>query len=325
MKIFKSISAIMLVALAAFTVSGCQKNDATAGSAPIGTYTAKGHTNSFYVADNNDIVGQNKVVKARVGDTMHRLAASYDVGVQEIIDANPNLDKTQIKFGQKVVIPKQYILPPRKYRNGIVINVAEMRLYYFTPDGKHVTTYPVALGRQGWRTPLGKTYVSHKKVNPTWRPPESIRKFYASQGEYLPKVVPPGKDNPLGKYALYLGIPGYLIHGTNSPASVGQTVSSGCIRMYNRDIKELFAQVGPRTPVHIINYPTKVGFRKNKMYIESHTRMTDTKGHYQKNTVSARDAIREATNGRNVKVNQDAVRTATSNRLGQPVQVGKSS
>jgi L,D-transpeptidase ErfK/SrfK len=291
--------------------------------------TVSGHdvhssaSTTYTIAQNQDIIGKNRTITVRTGDTLTNIAGRYSVGMQEMLDANASVDsKTrQLKVGQKLVIPGRYILPPAKYRNGIVINVAEMRLYYFSPDGRHVSTYPVSLGREGWRTPLGSTYVYSKKPNPTWNVPESIRKHYAAQGEILPKQVPPGDENPLGKYAIYLGMQGYLIHGTNAPWNIGKYVSSGCIRMRNHDVEELFYQVDRGTPVHIIYAPNKAGWASGKLYLESHTPASDGEPNYQTNE-TAKAAVSDAQAKVSAHVDDKVIEQVSNTHSGLPIVVG---
>jgi L,D-transpeptidase ErfK/SrfK len=151
-----------------------------------------------------------------------------------------------------------------------VINLAELRLYYYPSDKNQVVTHPLGIGREGWSTPVGETQIIGKKKDPTWTVPESIRKEHEEAGDPLPPVVPPGPNNPLGGYALYLGIQGYLLHGTNKPFGVGMRVSHGCIRLYPEDIEEFYLQVPIGTKVRIINQPYKVGWLDGQLYIEAH-------------------------------------------------------
>ena len=133
-----------------------------------------------------------------------------------------------------MIIPSKYILPPKSLRKGIIINVPELRLYAFLPEKKLILTYPVALGREGWRTPLMQTHVSGKMKDPSWIVPESIRNYsFEKYGVYFPNIMPPGPNNPLGKRAIYLNYPSIPIHGTNNASSIGTFASSGCIRMHN--------------------------------------------------------------------------------------------
>ena len=150
-------------------------------------------------------------------------------------------------------------------RNGILINIGDLRLYYYE-DGKLIDSFPIGIGRSGWETPLGKAKVIKKKKDPIWIPPESVRKEDPS----LPKVVAAGEDNPLGNRAFYLSMPSYLIHGTNKPYGVGMRVSHGCIRLYPEDIEILYELVNEGTKVNIINQPIKAGWNSNKLYIEVH-------------------------------------------------------
>jgi len=221
-----------------------------------------------------DIVGELQWVEARAADTLLDIARRHDLGYEEIRLANPNIDPWLPGEGTRVLLPTQYILPdaPRK---GIVINLAEFRLYYYPPvragERSRVMTFPVGIGRYDWETPLGATQVVAKAEKPTWYPPASIREDYArTRGIELPTRVPPGPDNPLGDYALRLGIPGYLIHGTNRPYGVGARVSYGCIRLYPEDIETLFAQVSTGVPVHIVNQPVKAAWVGDTLYFEVH-------------------------------------------------------
>jgi L,D-transpeptidase ErfK/SrfK len=173
-----------------------------------------------------------------------------------------------------VNLPTQFILPPGP-REGIVINLAELRLYYYPPGEGRVITHPLGIGREGWSTPTGEFKITTKTPNPTWRPPETIRAEHAANGDPLPEVVPPGPDNPLGAYAMRLSNPQYLIHGTNRPWGVGMRVSHGCIRLYPEDIKTLFPQVAKGTPVRIINAPYKAGWLNGMLFIEAHPPLSE--------------------------------------------------
>jgi L,D-transpeptidase ErfK/SrfK len=222
----------------------------------------------YPVAPDSDLVGQVQVIEARYEDTFVKLAREYDVGYEALRRANPDVDPWLPGEGTPIRIPSQYVLP-RAERTGIVINLPELRLYYF-PDADHVITHPISIGRVDWSTPLGNTSVSAKTPNPAWYPPESIRAEHAAMNDPLPRVVPPGPDNPLGRFALRLAIPGYLIHGTNKPAGVGMRVSHGCIRMFPEDIESLFGMVRVGTPVHIVSQPFKLGWGADGLYLEAH-------------------------------------------------------
>lgn len=222
----------------------------------------------------NDIVGEIRTVTTRFEDTLSDIARANDLGYAEITAANPGVDPWLPGEGVEILLPTQYILPPGP-RQGIVINLPELRLYYY-PEGAHrVITHPLGIGREGWSTPTGETRITGKRQHPTWTPPESIRKEYEAEGTPLPQVIGPGPDNPLGDYALYLGMPGYLLHGTNKPYGVGMRVSHGCIRLYPEDIESLFPRVPVGTPVRIINEPYKLGWRDGQLYLEAHAPMSE--------------------------------------------------
>lgn len=222
---------------------------------------------------NNDLVGRVAVVEAREEDTLVDIARRERVGQDAIVLANPGVDRWYPGEGARVVIPSRYILPSVP-RRGLVLNTPEMRLYYFSAgddDGtSQVEVFPVAIGRQGWETPVTETTLVSKQRDPAWYPPESIRREHADEGDPLPRMVPAGPDNPLGRYALRLGLPGYLIHGTNKAFGVGMRVSHGCVRMLPEDVESLFERIPVGTPVQIINQPVKVGWEADTLYLEVH-------------------------------------------------------
>lgn len=219
--------------------------------------------NSHYpIPEKGDIVGQDYQVVASQEDTLVDIARARNVGYEEILSANPEVSVWLPGKGTTVTIPRRHILP-NEARKGIVINVAELRLYYY-PEVKQgetpwVETYPIGIGREGYNTPLGITKTTIRLENPAWYPPSSMRQEAAERGDPAPAVVPPGPDNPLGKYAILLDIPGYLIHGTNQPDGIGMRASRGCIRMYPEDIASIFDNVPSGTQVNIIDQPVKVG------------------------------------------------------------------
>jgi L,D-transpeptidase ErfK/SrfK len=214
-------------------------------------------------------VGQTFILTTRWEETFSDIARTYDIGYRQMVAANPNTDAWLPGEGTEVVIPQQYILPPGP-REGIVINLAELRLYYYPKDRAVVDTYPIGIGREGWSTPTGKTHVVGKKEGPSWTVPASILKEHEEEGNPLPPVVPPGPDNPLGNHAVYLGMSGYLLHGTNKPYGVGMRVSHGCIRLYPENIEQFFKQVEKGTSVRIINQPYKAGWLKGELYVQVH-------------------------------------------------------
>ena len=220
-------------------------------------------------ADSN-VVGATRVITAKYEDTFVKLARQYNLGFEELKQANPDVDPWLPGEGAEIVLPTHFVLP-NVPRRGVVINLPELRLYYFPADDPgRVITHPVSIGRMEWGTPLGWSEIVNKAAKPTWYPPESIRREHAAEGRPLARVVPPGPDNPLGEYAMRLSIPGYLIHGTNKPSGLGMRVTHGCIRMFPEDIERLFQTVPIGTPVHIVNQPYKLAWSDTGFYVEAH-------------------------------------------------------
>ena len=230
-----------------------------------------------------DLVGQEEYRVGTNVDTLADVARQFSIGHQEIRIANPGVEFWLLPEDARVLLPSRHILPDA-VRDGIVLNVPEMRLYYFPEACKDdqpctVQTYPVSIGRMDWKTPLGTTRVTAKVENPSWTPPESIRKEAEAEGKLLPPVVPPGPDNPLGTHALYLDLPGYRIHGTNRPYGVGMRVTHGCVRMYPEDIASLFEQVKVGARVQILDQPVKFGWSGTTLFMEVHPPLEeDTEG-----------------------------------------------
>lgn len=274
----------------------------------------------------NDIVGEITVIRPAYNDTLFTVGNRYGVGMHEMLEANPDLgvdesNADQPLRGRRVVVKTQYILPPT--RKGIVINMPELRLYYFTPDKKWVYTYPVGLGRDEWRTPLFQSKVVSKEVDPTWRPPASIRHHVLEEtGNLLPTEVPPGPENPLGPYALRLSAKGYLIHGTNQPFSIGKYISSGCIRLHNEDVEELFNIVPVGTPVEIINHPYKAGWQEGRLYLQAQIPMQLNVGSSQLNQGSVRAVIAQALKSHPARVDWSQVGEVMEKHTGIPQLIG---
>ena len=220
-----------------------------------------------------DVIGAVSTIAARDEDTLIDIARRHGLGYEDIVRANPSVNIWVPGAGTEIILPTRYVLPAVP-REGVVLNLAEFRLYYF-PEPKagepaYVMTYPISIGRMDWDTPLGLTEVISKVRNPAWYPPQSVRDEHAADGDPLPRIVPPGPKNPLGKYAMRLGLPGYLIHSTNRPAGVGMRVTHGCVRMFPEDIEYLFGQVDVSTPVRIINDPVKIGWNGDELVMEAH-------------------------------------------------------
>jgi len=267
----------------------------------------------YALSPDSDVFGEIQIIRTIEADTFVGLARRYDVGYEELRRANPGIDPWLPGEGTELIIPTRYVLPDAP-RRGIVLNVPEFRLYYFPDDdGSRVFTYPISVGRQEWNTPLGRATVVRKTELPTWYPPESVRTEHAERGDPLPSVVPPGPDNPLGEHAIYLSMPGYLIHGTNEPRGLGMRVSHGCIRMFPEDIAALFQMVDPSETVMIVNQPYKLGWGEGGLFLEAHPPFVEESEEW-----TATELTRlyvGATSERNVQVrwNQaEAVMTASS-------------
>lgn len=210
-------------------------------------------------------IGEIETIEAKFEDTLLQLGRDHNMGYVEMVAANPEVDPWLPGEGTKIILPKKHLLPNAP-REGIVINLAEMRMYDFTADPQNPRTYPLGIGREGLNTPLGITKIVRKKDGPTWRPTPRMR----SENPELPEAVPPGPDNPLGTHALYLGWPQYLIHGTHKPLGVGRRVSSGCIRMYPEDIIKVFENIPVGTQVNVIKEPIKFAWIDDMLYMEAH-------------------------------------------------------
>jgi len=236
---------------------------------------------SFPLPKTGDIIGDIQFVKALEGESLGELGRRYDIGFYEMMEANPDLDPWLPAPNSVVLIPTQFILPQGP-RQGIVLNLAEMRLYYYHSDKPLVTTFPIGIGKKGaptekgvWSTPLGQTKVIRKKKGPSWTPPKGIREEHLKRGDILPLVVPAGPENPLGRYALYLGFKEVLFHGSPRTGGVGVRSSHGCIRLLPEDIESLYYMVPTGTEVRIIHEPFKVGWHKNRLYLEAHQPLTE--------------------------------------------------
>jgi len=222
---------------------------------------------------NEGVVGELREIVVSDEDTFSDISDQYGLGYDALRAANPNVDPWLPKKGDKVILPEQYILPDAP-REGIVINVVEMSLFYYPKVKKgqeaRVEIYSISIGRREWGTPITETTVTGRAEDPEWRPPQTIRDEHAANGDPLPEVVPAGPDNPLGKYLLTLGVPTYFIHGTNKRFGIGMQVTHGCIRMYPVDIEHLVKTVPTKTKVRIVNQPYKIGWKDNELFLEVH-------------------------------------------------------
>ncbi|MEG6181220.1 L,D-transpeptidase family protein [Enterobacter sichuanensis] len=227
------------------------------------------------------LIGQNQTYTIQEGDNkLQTIARRFNTAAQVLLETNNTIAPVNPAPGTVITIPSQMLLPDTP-REGIVVNLAELRLYYFPPGENSVQVFPLGIGQLGLETPVTTTRVSQKIPNPTWTPTPGIRARSLEQGIKLPPVVPAGPNNPLGRYALRLGVGNgeYLIHGTSAPDSVGLRVSSGCMRMNAPDIKALFEQVRVGTRVQIINEPVKFSVEPDgKRYIEVHRPLAQVEG-----------------------------------------------
>lgn len=271
----------------------------------------------------SQIIGAPQWIKIEPNQTLADIAREHHIGYYEILEANPQIDPLNLVLGASVLIPSEFILPDTP-RDGVVINIAELRLYYY-PKGKPVVvTVPVGIGRQGWETPIAFAKIKDKRENPTWTAPASVREDMAKRGVYVPPVTPPGPDNPLGNHAMRISIPGYVIHGTNYPAGVGKRTSAGCIRMYPEDVAALFNNVDVGTPVYIINEPFKAGWKGDQLYLEAHRPLKEQREIYHGDYTSlVRTAILKATTQKVAMVQWDEVKKITAQHIGIPQVIGR--
>lgn len=279
--------------------------------------------------DGSSVVGSLDIVNVAEGEALVDIARTHNIGFEAIRLANPGVDTWLPEAGTEVLIPRQFVLPDAP-REGIVVNVAEMRLYYYprTKAGERpvVVTHPVSIGRGDWETPLATTRITRKAKDPTWTPPESVRIAHIERGNpELPPVVPPGPDNPLGRHALYLGLPSYLLHGTNRPLGIGMRVTHGCIRLYPEDVERLYDTVPVGTPVRIVNQSAKAGRLGDRIYLEVHPPYTDLGPQPVRDSTKAVEAVAELleTGLPEHVVDWNAVRDAGAIANGLPVVVNR--
>jgi L,D-transpeptidase ErfK/SrfK len=281
--------------------------------------------------EQDDLIGAIQVTKASKEDTLSDIARRFNVGYEEIVRANPKVDPWLPGEGREIIVPTQQLLPNAP-REGVVINVAAMRLYYFPkrePGQKQVVyTHPIGIGKVGWATPQGTTRVVRKAKDPTWRPGPGVRAEHKKNGEILPAVVPPGPDNPLGTRAMYLGWPQYLIHGTNKPYGVGLRSSHGCIRMYPEDVEMIYEYVQTGEKVTVVNQPFVFGWHDGQLYMQAFDVLEDDPRNWknaQKRLLSRSLAsrIQKELKARNETVNWELISKFTHDPRGIPVSVSR--
>ena len=289
--------------------------------ATVGLLVTPAIAAEFTLASDQRAVGEVGYYTTQRQDTLLDLARSHDLGFTQLMAANPGVDPWLPGAG-RVTLPTFYLLPDAP-RDGIVVNLAEQRLYYFPLAGGRIETYPIGVGVDGRSMPIGTTTVVSKEADPTWYPPLSIR----AEDPNLPAAIPPGPDNPLGAFALRLGWRGYLIHGTNKPDGVGRNVSHGCLHLYPEDIERLFREVRVGTPVRVINQDVNVAWVGDGLYVQVHPSKSqaeeiDVKGRFALKMPSDLTALAaRAVADRAVPVDWAAVRRAGIERTGLPVRI----
>lgn len=279
---------------------------------------------TFALAPDVQVVGETSLVTARHEDTLTDIARLNGLGYEEIVWANPLVDIWLPGEGTPVVLPKKYVLPGTM-REGLVVNIAEYRLYhYYKANGRMmVSTFPISIGRMDWSTPIGRWMVTSKQKDPAWYPPEAIRQEHLEDGRgFLEKMIPAGPDNPLGQYAMRLSASGYLIHGTNRPVGIGMQVTHGCIRMYPEDIARLFPEVPVNTVVTIMNQPYKFGWSGNDLYLEVHPPLDDDHSTREREMTALTEQYVLLTRERPARIDWQVVEEAYRRRDGIPVRVG---
>lgn len=274
-------------------------------------------------ASAGDLIGEPTAALTDQDETLLDVAHRHDIGYIEIRIANPSVDPWLPGAGRWINVPSQHILP-NALRRGIVVNLAELRLYYFPFGQRAPLSFPIGIGDEGKETPTGRTQVDSRRPNPTWIPTASEH----AEDPDLPSMVRPGPDNPMGDFALYLGWKGFVIHGTNKPYSIGRRDSHGCIRMYPDDIRTLYRLVRPGTPVTVINQPVKTGWQDHELYLEIHPDVADADiiesgGTPQQPAPMETEAmVRKAAGPREAaRIDWDAVLAAALERNGIPVRV----
>jgi L,D-transpeptidase ErfK/SrfK len=269
----------------------------------------------YRINKTTEIIGRMSTYTIQDNDSLYEIARTYKTGYDQIVAANPGVDPIVPEKGRKIILPRAWILPDARREPGIVINVSEMRLYYYFRQNKRtlVRTYPVGIGDLGMRTPLGVFKIVEKIENPAWHVPLSIRKAKPE----LPAVVPPGPDNPMGSHAMRLSGWKVLIHGTDMPWGIGKRVSHGCIRLYPEDIVDLFERVPRGTRVTIVQQPVKAGVSaKGRVYLQV-SRDDDLKGYdyFQQADMLLR------MKGLLDKVNPDKLQRTVREKRGFPVDI----
>ena len=279
-----------------------------------------------------DVVGTLQSTLVGKEDALPDIARRFNLGYEEIVRANPGVDPWLPGEGRRVLLPTRFVLPDAA-REGLVVNLAAMRLFWFPKrePGKLqvVYTYPIGIGRVGWVTPEGSTRVLTRVKDPAWRPPLSVRKEHAENGEILPALVPAGPDNPLGAHMFRLGWPGYLIHGTNKPYGVGMRSSHGCLRLYPEDIAKLYEQLPIGTKVTVVNQPLVLGWDGGHLHAQAYEVLEDDKRDWRhapkalRKRANAASSLWKRIRARDAELDWEAAHQVSLKPLGVPVSVMK--
>ena len=312
--------------------SRSKKSEQPVAAAPRPELPLATATHRFVITPDQDVVGHLQVTIARHEDTLTDIARRFNIGYDEIIRANPGVDRWLPGDGTQIVLPTEFVLPDAP-REGVVLNLAAMRLYYYPAHAKgapaEVITHPIGIGRVGWVTPEGSTKIISRVKDPVWTVPVSVRKEHAEDGDILPEKVPPGPDNPLGRHLFRLDWPSYLIHGTNLPPGVGMRSSHGCIRLYPEDIEALFDSVPIGTRVTVVNQPYLLGWRGDQLLAQAYPPQEDDKRDWsdvpkalRKNTVKPRVPLWKKVAAQSEAIDWEAVRQAAAKPAGIAMPVG---
>ena len=266
--------------------------------------------------------GETVTLTVEHDQTLLDVARRFNLGQTEIVTLNPGIDRWLVKKGTVVRLPNRRILPDSPHE-GLTLNISEYRMYYYPADQPGtVKSFAHGVGRQDWQTPLGRTTVIKKVKDPAWHPPESIRREHAANGDPLPAIVPPGPNNPLGAYALYLNLPGdYRIHGTDVDKifGIGMQITHGCVRMYPEDIEALYRSVPVGASVYIVKQPVKVGWLNNTLYVEAHPDLEGEEKTQDQRYAIALELIQKANKGELPEFDQVALNKALKDLDGTPV------
>ena len=285
------------------------------------TITAANASNDYTIVPGHNVIGEEQTynISADGTTTLEYVAAEYSLGLSNMIEANPNVDPIVPKKGTTLIIPTKLLLPPTVHE-GVIINSAEMRLYYF--HGNKVTVFPIGIGQLGKGTPINwVTKIERKRANPTWTPTANTRAEYAAAGEPLPAVVPAGPDNPMGLFAAYVGRL-YAIHGTNADFGIGLRVSHGCVRLRNEDNEHFFNMVPVGTRVEFISQPIKFAEEPNgDLYIEVHQPLSRSQSEFENFDTDVPFTFTQAQLEffKDPRINQDILQRALEERSGRPV------